>query len=482
MSALPIAAAAAPAGSLGAAERAALRGAVARAAESAARDGRPRVAALRLPRADAQPLERFAAASSPERFFWEVPARGLAIAGLGAAAVFEAAGLARFEEAAAWADALFEGLVLEGPAARAEAGPLLVGGFGFADAVETDARWRGFPPLRLVLPERLESRGGGRAWETHVYVVRPDEKPREAAERAEARAARPLPHVAPAEAAPDEAPVFQAVADAPSAGYRRAVAEALREIAAGELEKVVLARACTLSRPGGFDAARVLRLLRAAHPTCFLYGVGAGDAALVGASPERLLRRSGAHLRADALAGSAPRGRSPDEDERLARALRESKKEQAEHAAVKRALVEALSGVCEPLRAPEAPRLLRLESLQHLHTPVSGRLRPEAPRSLLALAARLHPTPAVAGAPREAARAFLSGREPTPRGWYAGGVGWLAPSGDGELAVALRGALLRGDHATLHAGAGVVAGSTPEAELAETRLKLRATLAALLEI
>ena len=467
---------------LGAAERAALRAAAARAAEGAARAGRPRVAALRLPVAGTHPLQQLAAAAGSERFFWEVPARGLSLVGLGAAAVFEAAGPGRFEAAAAWADALWDEAVLEGSPARAEAGPLLVGGFGFADAPEGDPRWRAFPPLRLVLPERLESRVAGRAWQTHVYVARPGEEPGDAAERADARASAEAPPATHPAETEDARPVFHAAADSPHARYRGAVADALDAIAAGELEKVVLARSCTLSRPGGFDGARVLRLLRAAHPTCFLYGVGGGEALLVGASPERLLRRSGAHLRADALAGSAPRGRSPDEDERLARALRESKKEQAEHEAVKRALLEALGEACEPLRAPEAPQLLRLEGIQHLHTPVSGRIRPGAPRSLLALAGRLHPTPAVAGAPREAALAFLRGHEATSRGWYAGGVGWLAPSGDGELAVALRCALLRGDDATLHAGAGVVTGSTPEEELAETRLKLRAALAALLEI
>ena len=467
---------------LGPAERAALRAAAGRAAEAAARSGRPCVAALRLPFAGAHPLECFAAAAGGERFYWEVPARGLSLAATGVARALEASGPGRFAAAAAFADALWEEAVLEGSAARAEAGPLLFAGFGFADAPAADPRWRGFPPLRLVLPERLESCCGGRGWQTHICVVEPRETPRDAAERAEARADVLAAPRGRRGDAPDAGASFRAAADAPHERYRRAVSAALRAIAAGEIEKVVLARSCTLSRPGGFDGARVLGGLRTAHPTCFVHAVGRGDALLLGASPERLLRRSGTWLRADALAGSAARGRSPEEDLRLARALRESKKEQAEHAAVKQALLEALGPLCEPLRAPEAPRLLRLEGIQHLHTPVSGRLRPDAPRSLLALAGRLHPTPAVAGAPREAALAFLRAHEATARGWYAGGFGWLAPSGDGELAVLLRGALLRGDEATLHAGAGVVAGSTPEGELAETRLKLRAALAALLEI
>jgi isochorismate synthase EntC len=183
-----------------------------------------------------------------------------------------------------------------------------------------------------------------------------------------------------------------------------------------------------------------------------------------------------------ALAGSAPRGRTPAEDERLARALRESKKEQAEHDVVRRAVLEALAPVCESLDAPEAPGLLRLDGIQHLHTPVTGELRAGADGELLALAGRLHPTPAVGGAPSAAARAFLADHEGLDRGGYAGGVGWLGASGDGELMVALRCALLEGRRATLLAGAGIVAGSDPDAELAETCLKLRAALAALVDL
>jgi isochorismate synthase len=206
----------------------------------------------------------------------------------------------------------------------------------------------------------------------------------------------------------------------------------------------------------------------------------------VAASPERLVALSDGVVRNGALAGTAPRGRSPEEDERLGRELRESKKEQAEHAAVAVAVRAALEDVCTPLSGPEAPRLMRIDGLQHLETPFTAHLRPEhAELSVLDLVARLHPTPAVAGLPREAALAWIAAREGLERGWYAGPVGYVDAEGGGEFRVALRSGFVRNRapaRAWLYAGAGIVPGSEPESELRETRLKLRALLAPLTEI
>ena len=147
---------------------------------------------------------------------------------------------------------------------------------------------------------------------------------------------------------------------------------------------------------------------------------------------------------------------------------------------VVRALRDALAEVCAEVEAPEAPRLLRLEGIQHLETPISGTLRRAG--GVLDLVGRLHPTPAVAGAPRAEALAWLAAHEEIERGWYAGPVGAVHRDGGGEFCIALRSALLRGKTARLFAGAGIVDGSRPDAELRETRLKLRAMLGALVEL
>jgi isochorismate synthase len=432
------------------------------------------LAATRSAAAPRDLLAELRAHSSATRFYWRSADRRVELLGLGEVAELETSGAERLERAAEGAQALWRGLEVAGVDAPLEAGPLLVGGFGFWDEAASDPDWCGFPALRFWVPEVLLARIG----EHHFRTT--------ARHREGARAGRVTRAVTRTPDAPcsrrGSGGGFSACAEPSQAEFVRAVASATEAIDAGELEKVVLARACTLIQAGGFDGARVLAALRDAQPDCFVYGVGLGDASFVGASPERLLRREGEEVRADALAGSAPRGRTPEEDACRGRGLFESAKEREEHAIVSRAVLTALGKHCAELRAPESPALLRLAGIQHLHTPVLGRLPPGERPSLLALAAGLFPTPAVGGAPRAAALDFLRRHEAARRGWYSGAIGWLAPSGDGELCVALRSALLRGDAATLHAGVGIVAGSTPEAELAETRWKLASALGALVEL
>ncbi len=472
---------------LGVEARAHARKFLAAVRDDAARAARVLVAAwrARVPEDELEaPICFLRADRDGAHFSFELPARELAIQAAGEVTAIEAHGADRFATAERAASALFADLRTSGEAdgdAPAEAGPILVGGFGFADEAPSSERWSGFPSLRFWLPERLVTRVGGRTWCTAAIRVGPDadlDRTLTALEsRLCARSAASPEAAMPGAAAPS----FGVSADRTPDAYAATVARALEAIHEGELEKIVVARACTLRGASDFDLARLLRSLRAQHPACFVFAVGRRGATFAGASPERLLRRTGPRVQASVLAGSAPRGRTPEEDERLGRALSECKKEQAEHAIVRRAVCDALAPVCASINAPEAPALLRLDGIQHLHTPVEARLR-DRDTKLLALAERLHPTPAVGGAPRDAALAWLAANESLERGWYAGAVGWVAASGDGELAVALRSALLRGDAATLFAGAGVVAGSTPAGELAETRLKLRALLSGLLEI
>ena len=182
-------------------------------------------------------------------------------------------------------------------------------------------------------------------------------------------------------------------------------------------------------------------------------------------------------LRTAALAGSAPRGATPEEDARLGQGLLASAKDRGEHAIVVRALTDGLEGICDELTMPAEPALLSVANIHHLHTPVSGRLGPG--KTLLDAVERLHPTPAVGGWPRAAALRFIREQEGLDRGWYAAPLGWLDRHGAGEFAVGLRSALLEGSTAALFAGCGIVGDSDPAEEYAESRLKLRPMLAAL---
>ena len=156
-----------------------------------------------------------------------------------------------------------------------------------------------------------------------------------------------------------------------------------------------------------------------------------------------------------------------------------SEKDRREHAVVVDDIVARLDPLVERLTAPSMPALLKMANVQHLASEIAGILR--TPRSVIEVAGDLHPTPAVAGLPLTEALAFISKTESIDRGWYSGGIGWTDGSGDGQIAVALRCALVRGDTAHLYAGAGIVAGSRPERELEETRLKFRPLLNLLTE-
>ncbi len=455
---------------------AALERAVARALDAARGTGRATCAVWRRREADADGLAELARADE-DVFYYAVPEADFAIAAHGVAHAVEAEGhdrFARIEREQAEVSPFFAGDD-DAPAAL----PLWVGGFGFADAPPRDDAWRGFAPARWWIPSELVFANADGTWRSSARRVAPgDDAERVVRSFTERRLAADANRNACEAAAHDR---FTLDATGDRREHTALVAEALAAIARGDLEKVVVARALDLERGASFDAIALLRELRTLHPRCACYAVSRDGAWFVGATPERLLQRHGETLRAIALAGSAPRGRTPEEDARLRRALVESKKEQSEHAVALRGLREALTAECRDLDGPEAPTVLELGSVQHLATPLVATLGDTSP-GLLALAGRVHPTAAVGGAPRQASMDWLTEREGLDRGWYAGLVGWLTAAGDGELSAALRCALLRENRARLFAGGGIVAGADPQAELRETRLKWNALLPSLLEL
>lgn len=252
------------------------------------------------------------------------------------------------------------------------------------------------------------------------------------------------------------------------------VDEAVAAVESGALHKVVLARSVLVASPRPPVPFDLVARLRDAHPGCYSFGWQEGASTFIGASPELLAARRGPDIRSHPLAGSAPRGEGEREDIRLGVGLLGSSKDRREHALVVEDVAARLRPFTTELRVPPQPVLQRLANVQHLSSEVSGRLA--APRSLLRLVGDLHPTPAVGGTPREESLAFIEKVEGLDRGWYSGALGSMDADGNGQAVVALRCALIRGAESRLYAGAGIVAGSDPEAELAETRLKLRPLL------
>lgn len=249
------------------------------------------------------------------------------------------------------------------------------------------------------------------------------------------------------------------------------VERALATLVAGPLRKVVPARSVRFLPPRGyrFDLGATLHALRRRNPGALCFAVSQPWGCFVGASPELLLRVDGDRVESRPLAGTAARGADPERDAELERALLDSSKDRREHRLVVDAIRAALEPACEELDVPGAPHVARLPTMLHLETPIRGRLR--AGEGALAVLGRLHPTPAIGGAPAAPAMEWLRREEPVPRGLFGGPVGWVGRDG-ATFALGIRSALVTPGEAVAWAGAGIVRGSDPEAEWRETHLKL----------
>jgi isochorismate synthase len=452
-----------------------IRGQIGRGIDRARALRRPvlvtRTVAIAPPEDILAPLER-ARAAGVDTVLWERPADRLAIAGIGAAWSASAAGPERFREVADACDALASDAVAE------TSGPLFLGGFSFAPEPPATGAWRCFPAARMTVPRVLVVRRENGASLSLNVLVDVGGDPEDVCRRL----AQDLAWLqgGTAERESPQATSYAATPVPSQDRWKESVANAISDIRAGHFDKLVLARTCAVRSSRPFDAARIARRLRQSYPSCATFWLGCADSSFVGATPEPLVRLEDRVAHLAAIAGSIARGTTPGADRALARALMASAKDRHEHALVVRAIGDSIAPLCDRLDVPDAPGVLALANVQHLLTPITAHLAARC--RLLDLVDRLHPTPAVAGHPRAAALNELRKREGMERGWYAGPIGWMDFSGNGEVAVAIRSALLSGSEATLYAGAGVVAGSDPEAELAETRLKLQPLLSALMEI
>jgi menaquinone-specific isochorismate synthase len=259
--------------------------------------------------------------------------------------------------------------------------------------------------------------------------------------------------------------------------YVEIVERGLGVIRSGQVDKIVLAHGLDVVAERAFTVAATLANLHDRYPSCYCFSTACGQGdVFLGASPERLVSVNNGMMLTEALAGSAPRGMSEQEDLIYATQLLSSDKESHEHQLVSDFIAQKLRQLgIEPIY--QTPRLLQLPNIQHRHTPITGKV----PNSvhLLDILASLHPTPAVAGFPRELSCQYIRALEDFDRGPYAAPIGWVDGDGNGEFAVGIRSALIRGDRARLFAGAGIVAGSDPERERREVQMKLQALLEAL---
>lgn len=433
------------------------------------------------PPADLLEWVQHAASRERRSFLWERPADRFAIAGLGATAAVRGHGAGRFAEVAAACDGIIAAGVADSDS-QAIGAPFFVGGFAFAANAEEVEPWCGFPQGLMVLPRLLIVRREQRATVTATCMVDADSEHSAILRCLQVDLERLQQSAVSSRSEVSSIPVsirYESPSTPTIARWKQAVADTVNDIAHGRLEKLVLARSCKVAADRVLDCGRIVRHLRKTYPSCVLFWIGTPHGDFLGATPEPLVRLSGGCVSTAAIAGSTAPGTSAADASALAQALKRSDKNRLEHAIVVRAITETLAPLCVTFDVAPEPQLLRLDNVQHLMTPITGHLR--SPHHVLDLVDRLHPSPAVAGHPRAAALQLLPQRETLSRGWYAGPIGWMDAHRDGEFAVAIRSALVRGAEAWLYAGAGIVAGSDPEAELGETRLKLQPLLSALTE-
>ncbi len=448
------------------------------AVQRARRSGQPTLATLTLALAGGVDPSAVVCASrrvGEPWFVFEQPERGgAALAGLGEVTALTARGPERFATVADRWRALAAAAVSDAPHDPGRGGPLAVGGFAFADDGGSSPAWNGFQPASLVVPEVALTRTerDGVCLKLSALAA-PDDVAEELLERLERRVGElrgaPLPLLDP-----DPRGRYVVAGAMPPEHYEAAVARAVQLIRAGDLQKVVLAREVQVHAPRPYDPAAVFGVLREAFPACCVFCVGRGDATLVAASPELLVRREGHRVSTLALAGSTRRSADPAVDDHLGEQLLRSQKDREEQAIVIRRIERTLRQQALWVTATPEPVLVRVANIQHLGTPIRAQLA--RPLDAIELLALMHPTPAVGGEPPHRAKPLIPALEGMDRGWYAGPVGWTDATGDGEFCVALRCALLREQVARCYAGVGVVRDSDPAAELSETEIKLAALL------
>jgi isochorismate synthase len=428
---------------------------------------------LELP-APPDPLTFLAAATSAAGHgaLWSQPRTGLTFAGAGAALEIRADGPGRFGVATAAVRDIAARLVASG----AQAAFPILGGFAFAAG--DGAGWTGFPDALLVIPRVALQICGPRALLRITLSVPPESREDDIALELDAALERSQQWIESSLAVGD-LPEIAASSSVPAReDWERSVAVAIEAIERGRLDKVVLAREERLFTRDAFDPVATLHRLRQRDDRATLFAMQTPGGWFLGATPERLVSLRGGRVEATCLAGSIAIGRDEAERERLARQLLSSAKDREEHEIVVRSTMAALEQVCdEVVRLAGTPRVVAARSVQHLETPLSGRLTSAG--HILDLVARLHPTPAVGGFPRREALSLIHELESFARGWYAGPFGWLDLDGGGEFAVAIRSALLCGGRASVFGGCGIVHDSQPAAEFAETELKMRPMLTAL---
>ena len=435
-----------------------------------------------LPAPGLTPLGFVAQSAGQARFFWHDGQDPILFGGVGAAVELFAWGESRYRDIERQARDLFEGAVVDELAPPA-ASPRLFGGFAFTDSFTPDNTWAAFHPAHFVLPHYQLVQHGDEVWLTLNAHIPDNENPadlipelrRALQEKYEQLLAEPAPDFPEEQGPACSLRQYDISYPLDYQAWSKMIVEATGRMKAGELDKVVLARICEIKAAEPIDVTAALNYLETQYPQCYRFLFEPRPYhAYYGATPELLIKTSGADFATMGLAGSAPRGKTPEKDASNAAGLLNSAKNRYEHALVVDAMRRRLEPLTKTLSVPDHPEIYTLSNIHHLYTPVEGSL--VDPQGVLPLVELLHPTPALGGAPRGKALPLLAHLEPVPRGWYAAPIGWLDQNLDGVFSVGIRSAVAQNNRVWAYAGAGIVADSDPQSEWQETMIKFRPIL------
>lgn len=410
-----------------------------------------------------------------ERFFWKDPSDEIILVGMGIAKQIQSdqASDRFFHVEKKWQDFLTETLTYN-PYEENGIGPLIFGGFSFDPLKQKTELWSKFSHSQFHVPKFMLSIIHGKTFLTTNMLCSKDTDP--ALFEAAAKEMQLLFNRAEQEKDQQPARLIDTNVVSPQR-WREIVDQVVQDLKNGPLKKVVLARELRLIFDQEVASEKVLSTLRKEQHNSFTFAFESNGDCFIGATPERLVKKQGDNVFSTCLAGSIPRGKTPEDDQILGEQLLADRKNRMEHQYVVEMIKEALEESCEDLILPDKPQLMKLKNIQHLYTPVIGKCKKDS--SLLLLVERLHPTPALGGLPKKEAVEKIRQVEELDRGFFGAPLGWIDYKGNGEFAVSIRSGLIQGKEASLFAGCGIVADSDAESEFMETSLKFRPMLTAL---
>ncbi|WML45743.1 isochorismate synthase [Neobacillus sp. PS3-40] len=410
-----------------------------------------------------------------ERFFWKDPSDEMLLIGIGILKQIQSDQAADrfFHVESMWKEFITESMI-NNPYTENGIGPLMFGGFSFDPYKEKTNLWLKYGESQLHVPKYMLSIIKGQAFFTTNIVCSQnddlslfqkvlDERTQLLNSLHKGFQFKSANLLDTKEVSPQE--------------WKVTVDEVVNDLKKGPMKKVVLARELRLFFDDTIEADTVLSHLLEEQRESFIFAFETNDNCFIGASPERLVKKQEEEVFSTCLAGSISRGKTSDEDQLLGDTLLKDQKNLIEHQFVVEMIQNAMEESCEEVILPANPQLMKMRDIQHLYTPVVGKIKKDT--SILLLVDRLHPTPALGGLPKKEAIEKIRQVEMLDRGYYAGPLGWIDYKGNGEFAVSIRSGLLQGKEASLFAGCGVVADSDSESEYLETSLKFRPMLTAL---